>query len=127
MDIRPISSLIAPAGPDATALATAAGKARSSAPVTPSGDAAKTAAVTKLQQRAPDKEELTEAINSINTALKDRTPGLEFSVDKDSQRAIVKVIDKDTREVIRQMPSREALEIAKSLETLQSLLGKQSA
>ena len=124
MDIRPISSYTPASPSSAPTTARAPGAA---APAWDTGAAGKAQAATTTPQDAPEKEELAKAVSSINLALKDRTPGLEFSIDEDSQRAIVRVIDKDTQEVIRQMPSREALEIAKSLETLQGLLEKQSA
>jgi flagellar protein FlaG len=72
-------------------------------------------------------QHLPEALERINTVLQIRAPGLEFSVDDDSARAIVKVIDTNTNEVIRQMPSKEALEIAKALERLDSLLIRDKA
>lgn len=78
-------------------------------------------------QPAPTDEQLSQAVESINTVLQARSPALEFSVDSDSDRMVVKVIDRDTREVIRQMPSEEALEIAKALDRLQSLLIRQTA
>jgi flagellar protein FlaG len=125
MDIRPISSFTPSPAP-----APLAPRAQGSTPAAPGKDVAATGqakAAEAAPARTPEKEELAEALKSINMALKDRTPGLEFSIDADSQRAIVKVVDRDTQEVIRQMPSVEALEIAKSLETLQGLLEKQSA
>lgn len=73
------------------------------------------------------KEDLQQALSSINDVLKDRAPGLEFTFDEDDARLVVKVVDRDTNEVIRQMPSREALEIAKALDKLQSLLARQTA
>jgi flagellar protein FlaG len=76
---------------------------------------------------APTEQELTQALKRINQALPNNARGLEFSIDQDSERAVVKVIDTDTHEVIRQMPSREAIEIAKALDKLQSLLARQSA
>jgi flagellar protein FlaG len=78
-------------------------------------------------QAAPADERLSRAVESINTALQARSPELEFSVDSDSERMVVKVIDRDTKEVIRQMPSEEALEIAKALDRMQSLLIRQTA
>lgn len=75
----------------------------------------------------PGIEELAQALTSINRTLQERAPGLEFSVDSDSDRAVVKVVDKDTNEVIRQMPSREAIDIAKALDKLQSLMTRQTA
>lgn len=75
----------------------------------------------------PAKEELDNALASINKTLQERAPGLEFSVDSESNRAIVKVVDMETKEVIRQMPSREVMEIAKALDKLQSLMARQTA
>lgn len=79
------------------------------------------------QQAATADERLSQAVESINTALQARSPELEFSVDSDSERMVVKVIDRDTKEVIRQMPSEEALEIAKALDRMQSILIRQTA
>lgn len=67
------------------------------------------------------------ALDSINKTMKSLSHRLEFSVDEDSQRQVVKVVDPDTKEVIRQMPSKEALEIAKALDRLQGLLIRQQA
>lgn len=78
-------------------------------------------------QHEQELQQLPEALKRINTVLQVRAPGLEFSVDDDSARAIVKVIDTNTNEVIRQMPSKEALEIAKALEHLDSLLIRDKA
>lgn len=76
---------------------------------------------------APAREELAQALKGINSALRDRSPGLEFSVDEGSDRSVVKVVDRDTQEVIRQMPSREAIEIAKALDKLHSIMLKATA
>ena len=76
---------------------------------------------------APGKEDLAQALKSINTALQDRSPGLEFSIDRDSDRSVVKVVDKHTQEVIRQMPTREAMEIARALDKLHSIMAKATA
>ena len=130
MDVRPIGSFTPSAVFAAATPALGPDKAQgysATAPAKDATDVGKAQAVAAAQQGTPGKEELAEAVKSINLALQDRSPGLEFSIDSDSQRAIVKVVDRDTQEVIRQMPSREALEIAKSLETLQGLLEKQSA
>ena len=81
----------------------------------------------KRAEAPPSEEQVTEALASINTALAERSQDLSFSVDKDSARTVVTITDKNTQEVIRQMPTREAMEIAKALDKLQSLLGKQTA
>ena len=74
-----------------------------------------------------EEQHITQALHSINEVLKARSPDLEFSVDSDSHRSVVKVVDKNTQEVIRQMPTKEALEIAKALDRLQSMLIRDSA
>jgi flagellar protein FlaG len=75
----------------------------------------------------PTGKAVGEAVDSINRAMKTLSNRIEFSIDEDSKRQVVKVIDPDTREVIRQMPSEEALQIAKALDRLQGLLIKHQA
>lgn len=125
MEIRPHTSVapVAPAGTDKVPNPTApsAAAARSDAAPTQTVDAVHKAAP------SPSAEEVARALKSINSVLQDRSPDLEFSVDRESDRTIVKVVDKSTHEVIRQMPTREAMDIAKALDHLQSLLVKQQA
>jgi flagellar protein FlaG len=83
-------------------------------PAAPSGDAA-----AHLQA---DAAKLSEAVRSINETMRSLAPGLEFSVDHDSHRTVVKIVDQETKELIRQMPTAEALEIAKALDRVQGLL-----
>lgn len=84
-------------------------------------------AESKAAFSAPGEEQVAQALKSINDVLQMRSPGLEFTVDSESDRTIVKVVDTKTQEVIRQMPSEEAIQIAKALDQLQSLLVRQSA
>lgn len=85
---------------------------------------------TSEQQKAkpvPSHEQMEQALKSINSVLQLRSQDLEFSVDSESHRTIVRVVDKKTKELIRQMPSQEALDIAKALDRLQSLLIRETA
>jgi flagellar protein FlaG len=66
------------------------------------------------------KEEITKAVDESNDLLASIKSGLQFGVDEDTGRMIVKVIDSDTGEVIRQLPSKEMLEVAKALKSLTS-------
>ncbi|MCC6071338.1 flagellar protein FlaG [Massilia sp. GCM10020059] len=75
----------------------------------------------------PAQAEVADALKTINKTVQAMSPSLEFSIDADSKRTVVKVVDMDTKEVIRQMPSVEALEIAKALDRLQGLLIRQKA
>ena len=77
--------------------------------------------------KAPSPEQLKEAVANINKTLQTLSQDLEFSVDQDSNRTIVRVVDQKTKEVIRQIPSPEALEIAKALDTVSGLLIRQTA
>ncbi|MCS0589479.1 flagellar protein FlaG [Massilia norwichensis] len=70
---------------------------------------------------------LHQAVEHINKSLQASAQSVEFSVDEDSERVIVKVVDRDTGEVLRQMPSQEALDIAKALDRTQGLLIKNQA
>ncbi|HEV2608669.1 MAG TPA: flagellar protein FlaG [Noviherbaspirillum sp.] len=75
----------------------------------------------------PSQEQLKTAIQNLNKTMKAMSQDLEFSVDEDSNRTIVKVVDQQTNEVIRQLPSKEALEIAKALDRMQGVLINQQA
>ncbi|KRB93365.1 hypothetical protein ASE07_13280 [Noviherbaspirillum sp. Root189] len=59
--------------------------------------------------------------------MQTQSANLEFSVDEDSNRTIVKVIDQQTQEVLRQIPSEEALKISKALNQVSGLLIRQKA
>jgi len=109
-----------PAGTDA---ALAQGAARAPA------IAVETAAAVKAPSAAPSLDQVNEAVSQLNKSSQSKSQGLEFSVDTDSKRTVVKVIDQTTKEVLRQIPTPEALEIAKALESKSStgLLIQQTA
>jgi flagellar protein FlaG len=47
---------------------------------------------------------------------------VEFSLDSESGRVVVKIIDSATQEVVRQIPMEEMLALAKALDKFQGLL-----
>ena len=61
------------------------------------------------------KEDLSKAVVELNDYIQSVNRGLEFSVDEDSGRSIIKVVDSETGDIIRQMPSEEILNIAQFL------------
>lgn len=122
MDIQPSASTTQPAAPRAAELPAPAAVSKKAGI-----DPAQKVAEVQQAKPAPSEDQLTQSLKSINDLLQSRSPDLEFSVDKDSDRTIVKVVDKKTLEVIRQMPSEEALQIAKALDRLQSMLIRQTA
>lgn len=125
MDIRPIGNVVqaAPGVAEKTAQVTEAAVAAK--PVMPSVE---TTAAIQQPGTIPSLEQLSQAVKNINKALEDQSRGLEFSIDSEIDRTIIKVVDQNTKQVIRQIPSEEVLEIAKALDVaLQGLLIKQKA
>jgi flagellar protein FlaG len=77
--------------------------------------------------KEPSREQLDKAVSALNQSSQMKTQGLEFSIDEDSQRTVVKVIDQETKEVLRQIPTKEALELAKTFDSAKGSLISQSA
>lgn len=72
-------------------------------------------------------QELQKAVDSMNDFVRSLRNTLNFSIDKDTGRTIVKVIDQATDEVIKQIPSEEMLAISKAIDKLKGLLIEQKA
>ncbi|RSZ57522.1 flagellar protein FlaG [Massilia atriviolacea] len=126
MELRPLENTAAaplprPAAP-ADSGATGAATAVRAAPAAAIGKADPAKAPAE-----PDPEEVSKVVGQINVAMQALSRNIEFSIDTDSKRTVVKIIDQTTKEVIRQMPSAEALEIGKALEKVQGLLISQVA
>ncbi|MES2017419.1 MAG: flagellar protein FlaG [Pseudomonadota bacterium] len=120
MDIKitttpPVSANVAPALPNKAPKA----QERAAEPVAP-------ASVDQADAPAKAKH-VAQAVKTINATLKNLNQGVEFTIDEESQRTVVKVVDQETKQVLRQMPSQEALDIANALDRLQGLLIKQEA
>jgi len=52
---------------------------------------------------------------------------LQFNIDDETGKTIVKVVDATTNELIRQFPSEEMLSIAKAIDQMKGLLIQQKA
>jgi len=78
-------------------------------------------------QRVPSAGELQKALEEVEKAVAPMAQSLQFSLDKDSGKTVVKVMDTDTNEVIRQIPTEEVLAISKAVDKLKGLLIKQQA
>lgn len=114
MDIRPVSAFSPPAPAQPQREVAAPAQKDAAAPLQTIG------AVEKPD--AAGHQHVEQAINNINKSLQTQSQGLEFSIDPDSDRTVVKVVDQETRQVLRQMPTAEALEIAKALDKTQGML-----
>lgn len=74
-----------------------------------------------------DAAELNAALERIREALAPVARNLQFSVDDDTGKTVVRIIDSSTNEVIKQFPSEEMLAISRSIDKLQGLLLRQEA
>ena len=126
MDIQPIANR-APSG--VSSLDRVAGNnfvpqpVKTAAPVQTSNPVTQTE---KTQQSAST-DQVKSAVKSINQAIQVSAPDIQFSVDSDTDKLVVKIVDQQTKQVLRQIPTEEVIEIAKSLDKLQGLLIKQTA
>lgn len=79
---------------------------------------------TALKELSPTEQEerAKAAADRINEFIEAFTRDLQFTVDKDTERVVLKVVDRQSGKVIRQIPSEEALEIAKALDDLKGLI-----
>ncbi|KJV29251.1 hypothetical protein VI06_10820 [Aquitalea magnusonii] len=79
------------------------------------------------QQKKSDPLELQNSVKQLNDVAKLYSSQLEFSVDKETNIQVVKVVDQDTHQVIRQIPSEDAIRIAKAIDDFKGLLLKDKA
>lgn len=55
------------------------------------------------------------AVDALNGALKPLDTRLQFAIDRDTRKVVVKLVDMETGDVIRQYPSEELLALAKAV------------
>lgn len=85
-------------------------------------------AIRQVAEQQPTAPQLQSAVDNINKAFQKSSKNLEFSIDTDTKKSVVKLVDTETGDVIRQFPSEEAIAISKSIERIQQgLLLKQKA
>lgn len=77
-----------------------------------------------LQQQAEQtqteipRQQLGAAIETANETLRRSGSSLQFTIDNETDSAIVTMVDAESGEVIRQIPSEEALAIARSIDEM---------
>ncbi len=76
---------------------------------------------------AVDTEQVESAVSRISDYVQNFQRDLQFSVDQDSGRTVIKVVDSETKQVIRQIPSEETLRIVEQLDSPESLIFSQQA
>lgn len=76
----------------------------------------------------PSPAELKNAVETLNKVMQLSNQNLEFSVDADTDKVVVRMVDTSTGQLIRQFPSEETLAISRGIEEFQQgMLLKQKA
>lgn len=78
-------------------------------------------------QEAADPQALDEAVSKVREVFHAAVPRVQFEIDSDLHRVVVKIINAESGEVIRQIPQEEILRLAKSLEGAKGILLKEQA
>lgn len=76
----------------------------------------------QAHHRKLSQEEVERIVSDVNDQLLAMHTELNFSVDKETDKLVLKIINSKTHEVIRQIPAEEALRIAARLSKLLGLL-----
>lgn len=97
------------------------------APVTPAPRTAAGASAPSGAREATAPEAVISAVQSANAYAQSVASAIEFSLDEDTGRTVVKMIDTRTNEVLRQFPSEEMLAISRSIDRMQGLLVNRKA
>ena len=98
-------------------------------PATRTHDATATtgaAAVTDVRKKEsmtePDREQVLAAVEEMQNFVQAAQHNIQFQLDDDSGRMVVKVTETASGDVIRQIPSEEALRLAENLSEIRSVL-----
>jgi len=76
----------------------------------------------KAAKTSADEAKLDKVVEDLNEFVQVIQRKLQFSVDEESGKTVVKVIDSETDQVIRQIPSEEILEMQNRLGEMNGLL-----
>jgi flagellar protein FlaG len=83
------------------------------APLNAPAQAAAPTSVSGPAEHAAQNRELVEAVRAVNAAeMFSQDSELTFTLDRGSQRQVVRLIDRKTKEVIRQIPAEYLLRLA---------------
>ena len=95
--------------------------------ISPSGLKPVIKADTDKAEAQVDKGDLITAVKKLNDLVAPALQTVQFSLDDESERLVVKVVDTATKQVLRQIPNEEVLAMSKTLDKLQGLMIRQTA
>jgi flagellar protein FlaG len=70
-----------------------------------------------------DRAELEQAVATLNKFIEPTAQEVNFSIDKETDKLVVKVMDTASNTVLHQFPSEEALAMTRALDKLSKLRG----
>lgn len=73
------------------------------------------------------REQVQEVAKQLQRVAEPVAQNLQFSVDGETGKTVIRIVDGATKEVIRQIPNEEVLAIARAMDRLQGLLLKGKA
>lgn len=75
----------------------------------------------------PTRDQVEQAAARVKEVLRGTTSRLEFEIDPDLNKVVIKILNGDSGEVIRQIPSQELLDLAKHLDGPKGVLVREHA
>jgi len=75
-------------------------------------EVSETAVVSDQQSEVVEQAELNDAVTYINDHFQNIQRNLEFSVEEDTGKVLVRVYDTETEELVRQIPGEQAIKMA---------------
>ena len=81
-----------------------------------------TAPASAVAAPEPTRAEIEQAVTQANEHMGSIAPSLQFEVDPETQKVIIRLVDRLDDRILRQVPSPEMLAIARALERMQALL-----
>ena len=70
----------------------------------------------------PSRNVISSAVDNLNQCVQNIRRELEFSIDENSGRTVIKVLDAETKEVIRQIPPEEVVSLSQNLSKKESAI-----
>ena len=95
--------------------------------VGPMGEPAPKAAPARTNPGAPTLQEVKKAVDNINDTIKSFVNHLEFFVDENNDRIVVRAVDTRTNEIIREFSTGKVVGIAKAVGKVRGLLLQENA
>ena len=74
-----------------------------------------------------DPEQLRQAVRDIQRVVESMASELNFSIDQESGKTVVRVVDSATQKLIRQIPSEDVLAMSRALNRLAGFLVQEQA